>query len=162
MVEENIIENPDFDGDGFFKEEGFSEIENPEKVDQSIPADQIIEIMTADEFFSLFRSAFAGGSAITGLKSLEIGDDERGARLLSDKLYRIISGNSILRKLLENGGLMALDWFIILSWAGKKTVSVVAEKTGTDKSGAVQVIAQAAGKGFIDGIISKFKFWGKK
>ena len=121
-----------------------------------------VDVLTADEFFSLFRSGFAAGSAFTGLKSLEIKDDERGARLLSDKLYRIISETPVLRRLIENGGLMALDWFIILSWAGKKAVAVVAERAGTDPAGAVQKIAERAGSGFVSGVLSKICFWKKK
>lgn len=164
MSEENILENPDFDGEGFFKDDAFSEIQNEaKKID--MPEAVFMEIkpiITEDEFFDAFKTAFKTGSICFNLQSLEIQDDERGARLLSNKLYSVFSANPLFRKLLENGGILALDWFVILSWAGKKAVAVTAEKLGTDSKGAVEKIAEKAGKGFIGGIFSKLKFWGKK
>ena len=148
-----------------FSEEALDAAESAEKqAEAAEQAEEVtsIDVLSADEFFALFRSGFAAGSAFTGLKSLEIQDDERGARILSDKIYRIISETPVLRRLIENGGLMALDWFIILSWAGKKTLAVVAERSGTDPAGAVQKIAERAGSGFVSGVVSKVCFLKKK
>lgn len=119
-------------------------------------------VLSSDEFFSFFKSCFAAGSAMTGLQSLVIQDDETGARLASDKLYNVIAGNPVLRHLIENGGLLCLDWFIILSWAGKKAVACVAERAGTDTAGAVQKIAEKAGDSFAGGVLKRLMFWRRK
>lgn len=151
---ENVIsisDNPDFFEDG-----AFDEIEKP------VEAVFLPEIISEDEFFEAFKTAFKTSSICFNLQSLEIQDDERGARLLSNKLYAVFSSNPLFRKLLENGGILALDWFVIISWAGKKAVAVTAEKLGTDNKGAVEKIAEKAGKGFIGGAIAKLKFWSKK
>ena len=161
---ERIEENPDFDVEGFFKENAFSEIQKEaEKIDA--PESGFIEmkpIITEDEFFDAFKTAFKTGPICFNLQSLEIQDDERGARLLSNKLYAVFAANQLFRKLLENGGILALDWFVILSWAGKKAVAVTAERFGTDSKETLEKIAKRAGEGFIVGIFSKFKFWSKK
>lgn len=119
-------------------------------------------VLSSDEFYSFFKSCFAAGSAMTGLQSLIIQDDEQGARLAADKLYNVISGNPVLRHLIENGGLLCLDWFIILSWAGKKAVACVAERAGTDTAGAVQKIAEKAGDSFAGGVLKRLMFWRRK
>lgn len=116
-------------------------------------------VLSSDEFFAFFKSCFAAGSAMTGLQSLIIQDDEKGARLASDKLYNVIAANPVLRHLIENGGLLCLDWFIILSWAGKKAVACVAERAGTDTAGAVQKIAEKAGDSFAGGFLKRLMFW---
>lgn len=152
--QENVVSLADHTE--FFDDHAFDEIEKP------VEAVFLPEIISEDEFFEAFKTAFKTGSICFNLQSLEIQDDERGARLLSNKLYAVFSTNPLFRKLLENGGILALDWFIILSWAGKKAVAVTAEKLGTDSKGAVEKIAEKAGKGFIGGAISKIKFWSKK
>lgn len=119
-------------------------------------------VLSRDDFFSFFKSVFAAGSAVSGLNSLVIQDDEAGARLASDKLYNVIEQSPVLRKLIENGGILCLDWFIILSWAGKKAVACVAEKAGTDTAGAVHKIAERAGNSFAGGVLNRLKFWSKK
>lgn len=142
-------------------------IEEEEKAESAaqIEAEKIANaapVLSRDEFFSFFKSIFAAGSAVSGLNSLIVQDDEAGARLASDKLYNVIEQSQVLRKLIENGGILCLDWFIILSWAGKKAVACVAEKSGTDTAGAVQKIAESAGNSFAGGVLNRLKFWSKK
>lgn len=147
-----------------------------QSIDQAIEAEETLSkeqaeaefiasaspVLSRDDFFSFFKSVFAAGSAVSGLNSLVIQEDETGARLASDKLYNILEGSPVLRKLIENGGVLCLDWFIILSWAGKKAVACVAEKAGTDTAGAVQKIAERAGNSFAGGVLNRLMFWRKK
>lgn len=161
MTDEEINENQEnvvslADHTEFFDDQAFEEIEKPVE-EVFLP-----EIISEDEFFEAFKTAFKTGSICFNLQSLEIQDDERGARLLSNKLYAVFSANPLFRKLLENGGILALDWFVILSWVSKKAIAVTAEKLGTDNKGAVEKIAEKAGKGFIGGALSKLKFWRKE
>lgn len=153
-----------------------SDVFNDQSIDQAIEAEEKLSkeqaeadfianaapVLSRDEFFSFFKSVFAAGSAVSGLNSLIIQDDEAGARLASDKLYNVIEQSPVLRKLIENGGILCLDWFIILSWAGKKAVACVAEKAGTDTAGAVQKIAERAGNSFAGGVLNRLMFWKKK
>lgn len=153
-----------------------ADVFNDQSIDQAIAQEETLSkeqaeadfianaapVLSRDEFFSFFKSIFAAGSAVSGLNSLVIQDDEAGARLASDKLYNVIEQSPVLRKLIENGGILCLDWFIILSWAGKKAVACVAEKAGTDTAGAVQKIAERAGNSFAGGVLHRLKFWSKK
>ena len=151
--------------DAAIQNEVAREDEEKAEADAQIKAEAMASappVLSSDEFFAFFKSCFSAGSAMTGLQSLVIQDDEAGARLASDKLYNVIAANSVLRRLIENGGLLCLDWFIILSWAGKKAVACVAERAGTDTAGAVQKIAEKAGDSFAGGVLKRLMFWRRK
>ena len=129
---------------------------------ERVAADEAAGKINLSDFTDFFKGGFSAAAAFTHLKSLEIQEGEvQGAEATARKLYTIIDRTPILSRLLYSQKELC-DWFLVASFVGGKTVSVVAEVRGVKNSDVLAGIAEKAGEKFAGGILSRLAFWKRK
>ena len=163
MTEENELNEK---GDEVFEfpAEMVNKIENEERADELEAAAPSDDLLGLPEFQQAFAHLFGVAAAMTGVKSLEVGENERaGCDKTAEKVYSLLATSPTLRRwFLANGGALFGDWLIIASFVGRKALNVAAEVKGVDKKDVLTAAGEKIGRGMLSGVLGKFKFWGKK